>query len=76
MVETRELTAILATDVVVVSGFAGADEMRTLVLRRALRGDLFDPAISAASPPPTTSAPETLLRPLLRRYAGLPVVTD
>jgi hypothetical protein len=59
MVETRKLAVILAADVVVVSRFEGADEVRTLVLRRPLRGDLFDLAISAASPPATTSAPET-----------------
>jgi hypothetical protein len=54
MVETRKLAVILAADVVVVSRFEGADEERTLVLRRALRGDLFNLAISAASPPATT----------------------
>ena len=73
MVETRKLAVILAADVVVVSRFEGADEERTLVLRRALRGDLFDPAISAASLPARTSAPETSFpsfAPSLRRPTG------
>ena len=59
MSETQNLAAILVADVVGYSRLAGADEERTLALLRALQGDLFDPAISAASPRATTSAPET-----------------
>ncbi len=46
MTETRKLAAILAADVVGYSRLAGADEERTLVRLRALRGDLIDPAIT------------------------------
>lgn len=47
MTGTRKLAAILAADVAGYSRLAGADEDRTLVRLRALRGDLIDPAIEA-----------------------------
>lgn len=43
----RKLAAILAADVAGYSRLAGTDEERTLARLRALRGDLFDPAIGA-----------------------------
>src|SRR6476646_3142318 len=46
MAETRKLAAILAADVVGYSKLAGADADRTLARLRALRSDLFDPAIA------------------------------
>src|SRR6476661_5391977 len=46
MAETRQLAAILAADVAGYSKLAGADEERTLARLRALRSDLFDPAIA------------------------------
>src|SRR6516225_10589468 len=46
MAETRKLAAILAADVAGYSKLAGADEERTLARLRALRSDLFDPAIA------------------------------
>ena len=46
MAENRKLAAILAADVVGFSRLAGADEERTLARLRALRSDLFDPAIA------------------------------
>ena len=51
MAETRKLAAILAADVVGYSKLAGADEERTLARLRALRSDLIDPTIAAASRP-------------------------
>ena len=47
MSETRKIAAILVADVVGYSRLAGADEEETLVRLRALRSDLFDPAIAA-----------------------------
>jgi adenylate cyclase len=47
MSETRKLAAILVADVMGYSRLAGADEEGTLVRLRALRNDLFDPAIAA-----------------------------
>jgi adenylate cyclase len=47
MSETRKLAAILVADVVGYSRLAGADEDRTLLRLRGLRGDLIDPAIAA-----------------------------
>ena len=47
MGERRELAAILVTDVVGYSRLTGADEEGTLARLRALRTDLFDPAIAA-----------------------------
>jgi adenylate cyclase len=44
--ETRKLAAILVADVVGYSRLAGVDEDRTLARLRALRSDLFDPAIA------------------------------
>jgi adenylate cyclase len=49
MVEKRKLAAILAADVVGFSRLTGVDEDRTLARLRALRSDLIDPTISAAS---------------------------
>ena len=49
MSETRKLAAILVADVVGYSRLAGADEERTLARLRALRSDLIDPTIDAAS---------------------------
>ena len=46
MSETRKLAAILAAEVVGFSRLTGADEDRTLVRLRALRGDLIDPTIA------------------------------
>ena len=46
MAETRKITAILVADVVGYSRLAGADEEGTLARLRALRSDLFDPAIA------------------------------
>src|SRR5215813_4477897 len=46
MSETRKLAAILTTDVVGYSRLVQADEDRTLVRLRALRGDLMEPAIA------------------------------
>ena len=46
MAETRKLAAILAADVAGYSTLAAADEERTLARLRALRSDLFDPAIA------------------------------
>jgi class 3 adenylate cyclase len=46
MNETRKLAAILAADIAGYGHLAGADEERTLVRLRALRGDLIDPEIS------------------------------
>ena len=43
----RKIAAILVADVVGYSRPAGADEEETLVRLRALRSDLFDPAIAA-----------------------------
>ena len=43
---TRELAAILASDVAGYSRLAGADEDRTLARLRTLRSDLIDPIIS------------------------------
>ena len=51
MSETRKIAAILVADVVGYSRLAGADEDRTLARLRALRSDLIDPAIAAASRP-------------------------
>jgi hypothetical protein len=42
----------------------------------ALRSDLFDPAISPHRHPVRRARQKLLLRPLLRRYAGVLVVTD
>ena len=42
----RELVAILAADIAGCSRLAGAEEERTLVRLRTLRGDLIDPAIA------------------------------
>ena len=47
MSETRKIAAILVSDVVGYSRFAGADEDRTLSRLRGLRSDLIDPAIAA-----------------------------
>jgi adenylate cyclase len=44
--ENRKIAAIMAADVVGYSRLTGADEDRTLARLRALRSDLFDPAIS------------------------------
>jgi TolB-like protein/class 3 adenylate cyclase len=46
MSETRNIAAILVSDVVGYSRLAGADEDRTLARLRALRSDLIDPTIS------------------------------
>ena len=46
MAQSRKLAAILAADVVGFSRLTGADEERTLARLRALRSDLFDPAIT------------------------------
>jgi class 3 adenylate cyclase len=46
MSETRKLAAILVSDVVGFSRFAGADEDRILARLRALRSDLIDPIIA------------------------------
>ncbi|HXW20102.1 MAG TPA: adenylate/guanylate cyclase domain-containing protein, partial [Roseiarcus sp.] len=46
MSEARKLAAILAADVVGYSRLAGADEERVLARLRALRNDIFDPAIA------------------------------
>ena len=46
MSETRQIAAILVSDVVGYSRLAGADEDRTLARLRALRSDLIDPTIS------------------------------
>ena len=46
MAQSRKLAAILAADVVGFSRLTGADEERTLARLRALRSDLFDPAIA------------------------------
>jgi adenylate cyclase len=43
---TRKLAAILLSDVVAYSRFAGADEDRILARPRALRSDLIDPTIA------------------------------
>jgi adenylate cyclase len=47
MSETRKLTTIVAADVAGYSRLAAADEERTVMRLRALRGDLIDPAITA-----------------------------
>jgi adenylate cyclase len=47
MSDTRKLAAILVADIVGYSRLAGADEDRTLVRLRGLRGDLIDPAVAA-----------------------------
>ena len=47
MSEHRKLAAILVADVVGYSRLTGADEEGTLARLRALRADLFDPAIAA-----------------------------
>jgi class 3 adenylate cyclase len=47
MTETRNLAAILVTDVVGYSRLAGADEDRTFARLRGLSSDLIDPAIAA-----------------------------
>ena len=47
MSERRKLAAILVADVVGYSRLTGADEEGTLARLRALRADLFDPAIAA-----------------------------
>jgi TolB-like protein/class 3 adenylate cyclase len=47
MAETRKIAAILVADVVGYSRLVGADEEGTLARLRALRSDLFDPAIAA-----------------------------
>lgn len=47
MSETRKLTTIVAADVAGYSRLTAADEERTVVRLRALRGDLIDPAITA-----------------------------
>ena len=47
MSETRKLAAILVAEVVGYSRLAGADEEGRLARLRALRSDLFDPAIAA-----------------------------
>ncbi len=46
MAQSRKLAAILAADVVGFSRLTGANEERTLARLRALRSDLFDPAIA------------------------------
>ena len=46
MAETRKLAAILVSDVVGYSRFAGSDEDRILARMRALRSDLIDPIIA------------------------------
>ena len=46
MAEARKIAAILVADVVGYSRLAEADEERTLARLRALRSDLFDPAIA------------------------------
>jgi class 3 adenylate cyclase len=45
--ETRELAAILVSDVVGYSRLTGADEDRILARLRTLRSDLIDPTIAA-----------------------------
>ncbi len=47
MSETRKLTTIVAADVAGYSRLTAADEERTVLRLRALRGDLIDPAINA-----------------------------
>jgi adenylate cyclase len=46
MAESRKLAAILCSDVVGYSRFAGADEDRILARLRALRSDLIDPTVA------------------------------
>lgn len=70
--ETRKLAAILVTDVVGQIRLDGADARAPA----ALRSDLFDPAISPHRHSVRRARQKLLLRPLLRRYAGLLVVTD
>jgi adenylate cyclase len=47
MSETRKRTTIVAADVAGYSRLAAADEERTVLRLRALRGDMIDPAINA-----------------------------